>query len=173
MLEEQFKEWLNKNPPGGRSGDWVPFLDGWCFLGYPNGNFHGKQYELRLFHNGAFCFNMDLNYALEGRNKLNLRSMEKVFSDRILPYADKAFEFLRISGPLSMQVNLYNVKELNAFIPEKDYMFDPNIGVMPIENDTITFDEEMSVTELRFDIAKVLDRIINRLASAFGIWREQ
>ena len=151
----------------------MPFLDGWCFLGYPKGNFHGKQYELRLFHNGAFCFNMDLNYALEGRNKLNLRSMEKVFSDRILPYADKAFEFLRISGPLSMQVNLYNVKELNAFIPEKDYMFDPNIGVMPIENDTITFDEEMSVTELRFDIAKVLDRIINRLASAFGIWREQ
>lgn len=173
MLEEQFKKWLNVNPPGGRRGDWVPFLDGWCFLGYPSGNFHGKQYELRLFHNGAFCFNMDLDYAINSQDILDLEGMKTVFKDMILQYANKAFEFLRISGPLSMQVDLYNVKTLNAGFPPRDYMFDPNMGITPIETDTITFNEQMSVSELRFNTDKALERVIDRLASAFGIWRKQ
>ncbi len=172
MLEERFKNWLIGNPPDNRPGNWVPFLDGWCFLGYPNGNFHGKQYELRLFHNGAFCFNMDLDYAIERQTNLNLKGMEKVFKDMIFPYAYKAFEFLRISGPLSMQVNLYNVKTINALIPASHWFFDPNIGITPIETDEITFKEQMSVSELRFDTVKVLERVIGRLASAFGIWRK-
>lgn len=171
MLEERFKDWLDANPPDERRGDWVPFLDGWCFRGYPAGKFHGKQYELRLFHNGAVCFNMDLDYAIDKQEHLNLKGMEKVFKDMILPYADKAFEFLRISGPLSIHVNLYNVKTLNAMIPSEDWFFDRELGVTPIETYRINFLEEMSVSELRFHADNILERLVVRLASAFGIWR--
>ena len=50
-------------------------------------------------------------------------------------------------------------------------MFDPKIGKTSIEKDILTFYEEMSVSELRFESEKVLKRIVNRLATAFGIWR--
>jgi hypothetical protein len=171
MREEQFRSWLDNNPPGGRRGDWVPFLDGWCFRGYPQGKFHGKQYELRLFHNGAVCFNMDLDSAIYEK-ELNLDYMENtVFRNMILLNASKAFEFLRISGPLSIQVNLYNVKGINAFFHSGEWFSNRRTGPTPIETDSISFIEEMSVNELRFHLDNVLKRLIDRLASAFGIWR--
>lgn len=173
MLEEQFREWLNANPPNERRGDWVPFLNGWTFRGYPAGAFHGKQYELRLFHNGGFCFNMDLSHPISTENLLNLKGIEKVFNDMILPYSDKAFEILGISGPLTLQVNLYNVNGLNAKIPppEELWMYSPDVGTTPIETDSLSYIEEMSTSELKVNFDNVCKRIIDRLATAFGLWR--
>lgn len=176
MLEEQFRNWLNVNPPNQRSGDWVPFLNGWCFRGIPTGKFHGKQYELCLFHNGAISFDMDLDYVLKDQSDevtyLDINRTEKVFEEMILPYAIKAFEFLRISGPVSIQVNLYNVKKLNALIPPVDWFADPNLGPTPIHRESITFVEESSVSEVTLNSPKILKTLTNRLASAFGIWRK-
>ncbi len=173
MLEEEFKRWLDDNPPNGRRGDWIPFLDGWTFRGYPAGKFHGKQYELRLFHNGAFCFNMDLDYAISPDGLLNLIAIEKVFKDMILLYSDKAFDMLGISGPLTLQVNLYNVNGLNAKVPppEERWMFSPDVGTTPIQTDAINYLEEMSTSELKVNPDGVCRRIINRLATAFGLLR--
>ena len=171
MLEGQFIKWLDTNPPDGRRGDWIPFLDGWCFRGYPAGKFYGKEYELRLFHNGAICFDMDLDYAIGTQQNLDLRGMEGVFKKMIFPYANKAFEFLRISGPLSVQINLYHVKTLNATFSAEGWYSDPDVGQTPIETDSVSFVEEMSVSEVSLHSDNVLKRLIDRLASTFGIWR--
>ena len=169
MSEERFKTGLDSNPPNRRPGDWIPFLDGWAFRGYPNGNFHGKQYEFRLFHNGGFCFNIDLAYFLRGQSELMINQIEKCLKEWVLPYANAAFEILGINGPLSMQFNLFRIKGLNAKIPLDSW--DADIGVTPLENDSLNFIEETSTSELKFNMDNVVKRIIDRLASAFGIWR--
>ena len=171
MVEDKFRNWLNDNPPNNRRGDWVPFLDGWSFVGYPSGKFYGKQYELRLFHNGTLCFNMDLDSDIDEKNYLNLNEMRKVFGIMTFPYAKMAFEFLKISGPVLIQVSLYNVKNLNAKFPSSERYFEV-AGVTPIATDSITFVEEVSVSELWFNSDNVLRRVVNRLASAFGIWQK-
>ena len=87
-------------------------------------------------------------------------------------YANKVFEFFRISGPLSIQVSLHNVKTLNAEIPYDVWFADTDLGPTPIEKDKISFIEETSVDELKFNIDNVTKRLIRRLASVFGIWQE-
>ncbi|MDV2495433.1 MAG: ATP-binding protein [bacterium] len=173
MREEEFKGWLDTNPPDGRPGKWLPFLDGWSFLGYPNGNYYGKMYEFRIFHNGGFSFTLDLVPVLHHvEGNLDLDAIEKVFSgDYVFPYAIKFFEMLRISGPLSIQVNLHNVRGFNAkFTPDLWYA-EPDIGPTPLEKDSISFIEETSVSELTFNKDDVAARVTSRLASAFGIWK--
>lgn len=171
MSENEFKQWLDNNPPDGRRGDWIPFLNGWAFLGYPDGNYYGKQYEIRLFHNGGFCFTMDLDYAYdEDRNLLNIKLIEDILKKQILSSADKAFELLKINGPLSLQFNLYNVLKLKAFT-HPDFNA-PESGTPYIEKPSINFIEEMSVDELRFNSDNVRKRLMDRLASLFGMWRK-
>lgn len=174
MLEERFKNWLINNTPNKRIGDWIPFLDGWRFRGHPLGNFHGKQYEFCLFHNGAVCFNMDLDRVIDSQTGyLRLDIIGKdFFKDMAFLYANKVFEFFRISGPLSIQVSLHNVKTLNAEIPYDVWFADTDLGPTPIEKDKISFIEETSVDELKFNIDNVTKRLIRRLASVFGIWQE-
>jgi len=174
MSEEHFKKWLDSNPPHGRRGDWLPFLDGWVFRGYPSGNFHGKQYELRLFHNGGYCFDLDLDAEIHSKLKmLMLKRIKGFFKDMILPYAGKAFEYLRITGPLSIQVNLHNVNGLNAVILPPVNAIDPDSrveGETPLDKDKIEYKEETSVSELITNQDKVLKTLMDRLCSAFGIW---
>jgi hypothetical protein len=176
MSEKGFKDWLDSNPPYGRRGDWVPFLHGWVFRGYPSGKFHGKQYELRLFHNGGYCFDLDLGDEIEIRDGLNmliLKRIKKFFKDMILPYAGKAFEYLRITGPLSIQINLHNVKGLNALVLPPPNAIDPEAtvkGEIPLEKEEIEYREETSVSELLTNQDKVLKTLMDRLCSAFGLW---
>ena len=56
MREEKFREWLIKNRPKNRTGDWAPFIDGVRFLDSEPGTLWGSQFEVRLFHNGALAF---------------------------------------------------------------------------------------------------------------------
>lgn len=174
MSEERFKKWLDSNPPDGRRGEWIPFLDGWAFRGYPEGNFHGKQYELRLFHNGGYSFDLDLQGEMHSTLKmLLLKRLKQFIVDMILPYAGKAFEHLNIAGPLSIKVILHNVKDLNAVVLPPDtgiYLPESQIkGETPIEKDQVEILEETSVSELLTNQDKILERIMGRLCSAFGI----
>lgn len=174
MSEERFKNWLDSNPPNGRRGEWVPFLDGWVFRGYPSGNYHGKQYELRLFHNGGYCFDLDLDAVMHSKLKaLKLKQIKGFFKDMILPYAGKAFEYLRITGPVSMQVNLHNVNGLNAVVFPSSNAIDPESkveGETPLDKDKMEYREETSVSEILTNQDKVLKTLLDRLCSAFGIW---
>ena len=65
MREREFIEWLRKNPPEGRRGDWVPFLNGVRFMSYATGAFNGLQFEVRLFHNAAFSFTVDMDFLFD------------------------------------------------------------------------------------------------------------
>lgn len=172
MRGKKFKDWLNSNPPMERRGDWIPFLDGWSFLGYPKGKFHGRQYEFRLFHNGGICFSRELDDELievdQNKSFLSLKKMEAVIKKAILSYSDKAFEYLRISGPLSIQVSLFNVKSLEAIL--QDRFYDTILKPIPLEKQEIKFKEETSISELRYTTDQVLDRLMDHLASAFGLW---
>jgi len=174
MSEEKFKAWLESNTPNNRPGEWIPFMDGWRFRGNPPGKFHGKQYELRLFHNGGYCFDLDLiSYALNSMvNELNLIKIKKIFKDMILPYAGKALEYLRISGPLSVQVNLHNVQGLNAcvFYPGATDSSQRISGPTPLEKTEMLFMEETSVSELLINQDKILTILLDRLCSTFGIF---
>lgn len=171
MYEDKFKDWLDANPPEGRPGDWVPFLYGWSYLGYPVGNYHGKQYEYRLFHNGGFSYTVDLALFIDPERRLDLRSVERYVIESILPYVEKFFELLRISGPLSVQTNLYNVRRLSAIFSPAPLLFHRGLGVTSLEKESISFVEETSTSELRFNRDNVVKRLIDRLASAFGLRR--
>ena len=172
MAEDAFKKWLDNNPPDNRRGDWIPFIDGWCFRGYPKGNFYGKQYEIRLFHNGSICLNLDLSSEIN-EGYLNLTRMEEyIFNKLFLPYAYKALESHKIAGPIFFSFELFNAKNLMAkYLSEKWYS-DPDVGDTPIETNTLSFVEESSVNKLRFSSEKVQKRLVDRLSSAFGIWRK-
>ncbi len=171
MLEEQFKKWLDNNPPNDRRGDWIPFLDGWTFRGYPAGQYYGKQYEFQLFHNGGLCFTMELERAIADNQYLNLNGMSTVFKDTILPYAKKAFEILKMNGPVAIQVKLHNVQGLNALFEPGQWIQNTTYGASALLTESLSFTEEFSVIELEINFENVLMRLIDRLASAFGIWR--
>ncbi len=175
MFERQFREWLNANSPGARRGEWVAFLEGWSFRSYPSGRFHGKEYEIRLFHNGGICLTHDLKHFVESRTGappfliLN-QAQEHIIKRLALLYALKYFEYLRISGPLTFQLSLHNVNGLDAnVITDPSFHIEAHSGTVPLERDTISFVEESSVDELQLSQDTVLKRIGDRLASAFGI----
>lgn len=171
MAEKSFKNWLDSNPPGGRRGDWVPFIDGWCFRGYPEGNFYGKQYEIRFFHNGAICLDIDLSTEINDE-LLKLTWVEDyIFAELFLPYSAKVLEAHKISGPISFKFNLFNAKGLSAKFKSDSWYSDPTIGPTPIETDFISFIEDSSVNELNLFQSNLLKRLIDRFSSAFGLWR--
>lgn len=126
MLQPGFRDWLDTNRPMGptdpRAGTWVPFLDGWRFLGHPEGSIAGKQYEIRLFHNGAVCLNLDLcassqdGYVMpcieEGFLLLDeiVRKLEHLFVE----YSSALFQQLAINGPVVAQLSIFQARGLEA-----------------------------------------------------------
>ena len=72
MREQQFQEWLIKNHPNGRAGDCVPFVDGVRFWSTGSGALQGLQFELRLFHNGAISFTIDMTSMKSDKGLINL-----------------------------------------------------------------------------------------------------
>lgn len=169
MFEERFKSWLDMNSPGGRRGEWMPFVDGWRFESYAPGEFHGRSFEVRLFHNGAICFTSDLKGMIQQDRGLYLNELAKQLNMTFLSIANKAFEYLKITGPLSLQISLHNVQKINAWIVINDFSHD---GMAKMDKDVIRFVEEMSVSELSLKPADVLQRLLRRLSFTFGIWIE-
>ena len=171
MAERTFKNWLDSNPPDGRRGEWVPFIDGWCFRGHPEGNFYGKQYEIRFFHNGAICLDIDLSTEINN-DLLTLTWIEGyVFSELFLPYSAKVLEAHKINGPVSFKFHLFNAKGLSARFKSDSWYSDPKIGATPIETDSLSFFEDSSVNELNLFQPNLLKRLVDRFSSAFGLWR--
>lgn len=172
MGEEQFREWLVSNPPGGRVGEWMPFLHGWSFRSHPEGKFYGHQYELCLFHNGALSFTLDFEHLVrhrEGRHFFFIDDLrEHIFDKLVFPYGLEAFKKLQLSGPLVTQVSLHNVFTLEIALSASGRLID--FGGHPLESESIRFTEETSVTELQSEQEKVSKRLIRRLSSAFGFW---
>lgn len=126
MLQPGFRDWLDTNRPMGptdpRAGTWVPFLDGWRFLGHPEGSIAGKQYEIRLFHNGAVCLNLDLcATSPDGRlvpcveeGFLLLDEIRGKLEHLFVQYTSSLFQQLAISGPVIMQLSIFHAKGLEA-----------------------------------------------------------
>ena len=173
MRENAFRAWLDKNPPADRRGDWIPFLDGVRFLSYAKGALHDHQFELRLFHNGALAFTTDMNDLLHAE-KLNLALTEDVLKKYVLVPGAKAVEFLGISGPLTVNVSIMGASGLKALWKEPggaNWFTDPKRGPSPLEKDPISFVEESSSDELQGQQEQLLSRLVDRLASAFGMWR--
>jgi schlafen family protein len=168
MRERTFSDWLDANSPGDRRGAWGPFLDGWSFVAYASGPIGGRQFDVRLFHSGALSF----TFAMEGlipHEKLRLGLVEKFLNKYVLDLANKAFELLRIAGPLTIRIWLFNVAGLMA--DDIDPWTGGIAGPAELAGD-IVFDEEASTEELRFRRPAVIGRLQDRLASAFGLWRE-
>lgn len=168
MRERTFVDWLDGNPPGGRRGAWAPFLDGWRFVAYAEGPVGGRQFDVRLFHSGAVSCTAAMSDLIP-RNKIRLLSVERDLNKYALDVATKAFEVLRIVGPLTIRVSLSNVAGL--MVEEISPWIAGSGGPSALTGD-IAFEEEASTDELRFHRQAVLDRLQNRLASAFGLWRE-
>jgi len=170
MREDAFRTWLRDNPPAERRGDWFPFLDGVRFLSYATGALNGRQFELRLFHNGALSFTADPTMVI-GNNKLDLAEVRKIIDLYSFIPASKAFELLGIAGPLTVKVAIHGGVNLEAIFGPQIWFADPIRGPTPLHQDPTAFVEESSTDELLAERERLLARIIDRLASAFGIWR--
>ena len=126
MLAPGFRDWLDANPPMGpdhaRSGGWLPFLDGWRFLGHPEGSISGKQYEIRIFHNGAVCMNLDPSASsTDGRiepcidaDALLLDKVERKLRHLFVQYSATVFGELGIDGPLVVRFWLLKAQGLRG-----------------------------------------------------------
>jgi hypothetical protein len=101
--------------------------------------------------------------------QLRLRYVEQFLNDYVFSAANKTFDVLRITGPLTIREWLFRVQGLEA--ADIDPWTRAGPGPLALTNSQVVFDEETSVAELRFHRPAVLDRVQDRLASAFGLWR--
>lgn len=169
MREDRFRSWLNDNPPAGRQGSWRPFLDGVCFLSYAPGGLNDREFELRLFHNGALSLTMDMEHLLVD-SRLELARTVKVLDDYGLGPACKAHELLGVAGPLTLKIIILHAMELEAgFKSEGAISLD--LGPSSLDRDLVAFVEESSTEELLGQRERLCSRISDRLMSAFGMWR--
>jgi len=170
MEEKEFRIWLSQNIPGGRRGDWIPFLDGVRFVSYAKGALNGKQLEYRIFHNGAVSFTFDLQGMVT--DHLDLGIIEAALKDHFFIPCSKAFDGLRVYGPIVLEIKLRAFKALTAFVKADVWFADPEVGMSILGQDEITFQEETSVGEIQSNMTAVLNRVMDRLAGAFGLWRK-
>lgn len=196
LLQPGIKAWLNDNGPFpmNRSPyhEQIPFLDGWRFLSSDKGNVAGSFYEARLFHNGATCLNMDGHSCVFGEF-FALSEIGDDLTDLFLRYSGRVFKALGIDGPVIIQVSLLGARGLGC-VRNDDEFRSLMAGRERIKNgeparfrggyyrtleelenryqesDDITFEEESSVADILDQPENLTNRLVSRLASAFGIW---
>lgn len=170
MGENAFRNWLEQNTPRDRRGQWVPFLEGVRFNQYASGAIGGQEFELRLFHSGATSFTRGID-GIEG-DVIDLSRIREIMVDYVLHYADAAFEHLRLTGPISIHVSLHNVKNLRARYFGRRWTSEGYEASVVLARNQISFSEDSSVSELARDMSAVAERIMERVAAAFGRWPE-
>lgn len=172
MREEAFRKWIDLNPPADRRGDWIPFLDGVRFLSYASGPLNGHQFEIRLFHNGALSLTTDMSYCIV-EDSINLTNVKKIVELYSLMPVAKAIEFLGLAGPVMIKLALFGAAGFKALFKADDraWYVDPDKGSSAISVDPTAFQEESSADEILGQPQQVLARLLDRLASAFGMWR--
>jgi hypothetical protein len=171
MREDAFRQWIDRNAPADRRGDWVPFLDGVRFLSYAGGPLDGHQFELRLFHNGALSFTTDMTYCLVD-GSINLALVKKVIELYFLVPLAKAIEFLGIAGPVMIELAVFGAVGFKALFKgeNREWFADPEKGPSALSFDPSAFREESAVEEILGQPQQLLSRLLDRLASAFGMW---
>ena len=170
MREQQFQEWLIKNHPNGRAGDWVPFVDGVRFWSTASGALQGLQFELRLFHNGAISFTIDMTIMKSDKGLINLARAATIIKKYTLNYAATAFELLGVASPLLFKVELHGAHGLQALEPSETKNPDPLTAGFPLSRNLITYREESSTDELIGQPHEILWRLVARMTETFGIW---
>lgn len=165
----KFREWLDRNSPAARRGHWIPFLDGFRFLAYAEGPIGGRQFDFRIFRSGAASFTTGIQIALE-KNHLNLGHVRTIIGKYALTFAGRAFEFLRLAGPITIQISLHNVKGLEGVYPVEGWFPTTEKHDTTLTAEQLAFSEESSATELLGQSQVLLDRLGDRLVAAFGIW---
>jgi hypothetical protein len=170
--ELEFKTWVENNPPAGRRVYPVPFVDGIRYISHSIGALDGREFELRLFHNGALSFTLDCKHLTVDKY-IKLDSLVDVVKDSVFQLAIKAFEFLSIQGPLLIEVRLLKMEKFRAHIVDTDgpWYRDPNLGESPLAEADLSFIEESSTNELQESSDAVLRRLEDRLYASFGYWR--
>ena len=171
MEEKEFREWLFQNTPADRAGDWIPFLDGVRFSSHVKGPLNGKQFEYRIFHNGALSFTLDLQ-PLINEQQLDLQNLWQALQDFFFVQCSKAFNVLHVYGPIVLEIKLRGFEALTAFIRGDKWFADLAVGKSKLGPSPIVFYEETSDSEIQTNMAAVVNRVMDRLAGAFGIWRK-
>jgi hypothetical protein len=137
MREEQFREWLEKNHPNSRTGDWAPFETEYGSCLEPPA-LQGSQFELRLFHNGALSFTFDRLRMETQKRFLNLAHAGKIIKDYALSYLSNTAELLQIASPLIIKVE-NGVCGLKAIDPSEAKFSDPLTAGVPLSRNLIVF----------------------------------
>ena len=168
----EFKTWVENNPPAQRRVYPVPFVDGIRYISHSRGALDGRQFELRLFHNGALSFTLDCKHLIVDQD-IKLDSLINVVKDYVFQPAIKSFEFLGIQGPLLIEMRLLKMQKLRAFIADTDgpWYRDTNLGESSLAEVDLSFIEESSTSELQTSQDGVRKRIEDRLYATFGYWR--
>jgi len=197
MLQPGFRDWLTANPPMGpncrRAGDWLPFLHGWRFLGGPDGSISGKQYEIRVFHNGAVCLSLDPYRKCISSGSLLLEQVARDLRNLFIGYSATVFRELSLACPvvvrfclsaarglkaaanteehaqrLSIQSQLAESEE--ALVGRTVYMDVPEEHGLPYtDGEDIVFDEETSTDEIAECPDAFIGRLMTRIGTAFGL----
>ena len=136
------------------------------------GPYNGRLFEVRLFHSSAVSWTFDLSrlFVSERTAALLPASVENFLRLYGLRVGSKAFEFLGVGGPVTIRLVLHHVKGLEA-AERSPWRADYSAGRSTWEKDVLSFEEEPSGGELRFNVEAVIARLMDRLMSAFGMWR--
>lgn len=199
MLQGNFRDWIDQNGPKcethTRRGSWEPFLDGCRFLSHPEGSIYGKQYEIRLFHNGAICLNLDGNSYISSKY-LHIEAIKDDLHDLFLDFFGRVSTGLDLSGPVVINLFMIGIADtifvrdeieerrlngikLNVKEGRPEYYnghsFNSlsDLNQLTINVDQIRFDEESSVDEIIYQPKKVIGRIVSRIGMAFGRWQDE
>jgi len=199
MLHPSISNWLSHRFPSSLNlsmgGEWLPFVDGWRYLGREPGCVSGRLYEVRLFHNGAICLNADAMSACGYGGLLVLERLRQVLNDLFVVYSARALRELAVEGPIVLHIEVESVRNTGCVRDEREYnelavaRGRLEKGERPVrygndfrgtveelerrygDGDSIVFDDESSVEELVDEPSAVLDRLVHRIATAFGVWR--
>lgn len=200
MLQPGFRAWLGDNKPMGqdypRRGEWLPFLEGWRFLAHPEGSISGKQYEVRVFHNGAVCLNLDLQADCVNSNFLMLDRLKRDLRNLFVGYTATVCRQLAIYGPVIVQLVILSANGLEAAADMEDlctvterrkalsegkaimvgrapHYSDPHPRSAFLDGDDIVFEEESSTDEILEQPDNILGRLMTRISTAFGLWGDE
>ena len=164
-----FTQLINTLRPGGQSGQWLPFAEGWRFLTSSYGQWHGRLFEFRAFANGACCINYGLGQETAG-GALDIKSANSVLRDTFAPTALSVVEQLRLAGPALLRISvsgLVHGNPLRLFVGPQKSM----VGTLPPGDTSVSLTEETSIEELLTQRDQLARRVLNRLVAAYGIWR--
>ncbi|MCX6344607.1 MAG: ATP-binding protein [Armatimonadetes bacterium] len=197
MLQPGFRNWLEVNRPTAestpREGEWIPFVDGWRFLGKAEGEVNGKNYEIRVFHNGAVCLNMDMSKHTSSGTIL-MDSLRRDLLNLFARYTATVLDGLTLHCPVVCQTQIFYAEGLKATNDPKQhtlvqsirhqlsehqvamigrtmYRQVPEVPGQPYsESKDLSIDEETSTEELVERPDDFMDRLMVRLSAAFGLW---